>query len=151
MGRKSRAKAARRVARERQTLAVPDRLVGAYPAEQRDGPRTSQEPAVVVPSRCPGDASHLPRPKEATTPLSGGRRQTSGLESRHRDKCAQLRALVAHVADAQAAVEDEIRALLKHGQSWTDIGRALGLTRQGARQRYRRLIDNPRLPRADSR
>jgi hypothetical protein len=40
---------------------------------------------------------------------------------------------------SQQAVEDEIRALLDGGRSWTDIGHALGLSRQGARQRYRRL------------
>jgi hypothetical protein len=45
--------------------------------------------------------------------------------------------LAARQVDAQRVVEDEIRALLILGHSWTDIGRALGLSRQGARQRYR--------------
>ena len=39
----------------------------------------------------------------------------------------------------QQTVEDEIQALLDGGRSWTDIGRALGISRQGARQRYRRF------------
>jgi hypothetical protein len=40
---------------------------------------------------------------------------------------------------AQRALEDEIRVLLDGGHSWTEIGHALGLSRQGARQRYGRL------------
>jgi hypothetical protein len=47
--------------------------------------------------------------------------------------------LVEEQAAAQRAVEAEIRALLHGGNSWTEIGDALGLSRQGARQRYRRL------------
>jgi hypothetical protein len=47
--------------------------------------------------------------------------------------------LVEEQIAAQRAVEDEIGVLLDGGHSWTDIGHALGLTRQGARQRYRRV------------
>lgn len=52
------------------------------------------------------------------------------------DGCDQLRVLAACQVAAQRAVEDEIRILLDRGHSWTDVGRALGLSRQGARQRY---------------
>ena len=51
----------------------------------------------------------------------------------------QLAVLVARRAAAQEALEHEIRALLGEGRSWTDIGRVLGVSRQGARQRYHRL------------
>jgi hypothetical protein len=36
-------------------------------------------------------------------------------------------------------IEDEVRCLLAEGHSWTVVGRAIGLSRQGARQRYRHL------------
>jgi hypothetical protein len=44
--------------------------------------------------------------------------------------------LAAQQIDAQRTVEGEVGMLLVLGYSWTDIGRALGLSRQGARQRY---------------
>jgi len=44
----------------------------------------------------------------------------------------------------QRAVEREIEAevckLIERGHGWTVVGEALGLSRQGARQRYRRLL-----------
>jgi hypothetical protein len=53
--------------------------------------------------------------------------------------------LVEEQIAAQQALEDEIRVLLESGQSWTEIGDALGLSRQGARQRYGRLrcVEDP--------
>jgi hypothetical protein len=48
--------------------------------------------------------------------------------------------LVARQVAAQQAVEDEIVRLLAAGHSWTDIAAGIGLSRQGARQRYLRLL-----------
>ena len=36
-------------------------------------------------------------------------------------------------------IEDEVRRLLEQGQSWTVVAEAIGISRQGARQRYRHL------------
>jgi hypothetical protein len=57
------------------------------------------------------------------------------------DSVGRLRTLVARQSAAQQAVEAEILRLLSAGLSWTDIGAGVGLTRQGARQRYRRLLE----------
>jgi hypothetical protein len=58
-------------------------------------------------------------------------------------ECERLRELVTDLAEARVAVEAEIRALRDRGASWTDIGLALGLSRQGARQRYIHLQSEP--------
>ena len=52
----------------------------------------------------------------------------------------RLRRLVERQSELRGEVEDEVRSLLKHGHSWSLIGHALGLSRQGARQRYRHLV-----------
>jgi hypothetical protein len=52
---------------------------------------------------------------------------------------SDLRALAMaadHVARAEHDVADLVRAAREHGRSWADIGRALGTSRQGARQRF---------------
>jgi hypothetical protein len=55
-----------------------------------------------------------------------------------------LRSLVTNHRELLAAIEDEVRRLLNQGQSWTVVGDAVGLSRQGARQRYRHLVaDKP--------
>jgi hypothetical protein len=59
--------------------------------------------------------------------------------------------LAAQQVDAQRAVEDEIRELLAIGHSWTDIGRALGISRQGARQRYEGRLRIQASPPSDAR
>jgi hypothetical protein len=46
--------------------------------------------------------------------------------------------------ELHADIEDEIRHLLEQGQSWTVVADAIGITRQGARQRYGHLA--PRKP-----
>jgi hypothetical protein len=61
-----------------------------------------------------------------------------------------LRILAAQQVDVQRAVEDEIRELLDIGHSWTDIGRALGISRQGARQRYLRRLRIEASPPSDA-
>jgi hypothetical protein len=37
-------------------------------------------------------------------------------------------------------IEVEVRSLLAEGHSWTVVGRAIGLSRQGARQRYQHVM-----------
>jgi hypothetical protein len=55
-----------------------------------------------------------------------------------------LRSLVTNQRELLAAIEDEVRRLLNQGHSWTVVGDAVGLSRQGARQRYRHLVaDEP--------
>ncbi len=66
-----------------------------------------------------------------------------GQWTRRRVECERLRELVTDLTAARLAVEAEIRALRERGASWTDIGNALGLSRQGARQRYLHLQDEP--------
>jgi hypothetical protein len=49
---------------------------------------------------------------------------------------ARLRELSVEQAAVSAAIEDLVIDLSRAGVSWGDIGRALGVSRQGARQRY---------------
>jgi hypothetical protein len=53
-----------------------------------------------------------------------------------------LRSLVTKHRELLAEIEDEVRRLLNQGHSWTVVGDAVGLSRQGARQRYRHLVAN---------
>lgn len=39
-------------------------------------------------------------------------------------------------ATVRSGIERRVRRLRNHGASWTDIGRALGITKQAAQQRY---------------
>jgi hypothetical protein len=57
------------------------------------------------------------------------------------DPVERLRSLAVERQLLERAVEREVVALLNSGYSWTTIGRGLGLTRQGARQHYCRLLD----------
>lgn len=54
------------------------------------------------------------------------------------DPVEHLRFLAAQQQEINKALQNEVVVLLNGGHSWTTI-RALGLTRQGARQRYRHL------------
>jgi hypothetical protein len=51
-----------------------------------------------------------------------------------------LRSLVTNHRALLAAIEDEVRRLLSQGHTWTVVGDAVGLSRQGARQRYLHLV-----------
>jgi hypothetical protein len=51
-----------------------------------------------------------------------------------------LRRLVTEHRALLAAIDDEVQRLLNQGHSWTVVGDAVGLSRQGARQRYRHLV-----------
>ncbi|MDT5181641.1 MAG: hypothetical protein QOJ95_5839 [Mycobacterium sp.] len=41
----------------------------------------------------------------------------------------------------RSAVEAEVVRLIRSGRSWTDVAAGLGISRQGARQRYARVLD----------
>lgn len=127
MGRKSRAKAARRQARARGALAVHDpAAVGGVTHE--DPGSVPTRPWLLPVSQ--GPASEYRVVDRVVPPIHPQPQRPQ------RDGCERLRMLAARQVDAQRVVEDEIRALLILGHSWTDIGRALGLSRRGARQRY---------------
>jgi hypothetical protein len=81
-------------------------------------------------SRAKGDRRQH-REREAAR----ARRQIAALApADHRLRC------LAEARDAaQAALEAEVRSLLLAGHSWTMIGAGLGVSRQGARQRYHRI------------
>ena len=55
----------------------------------------------------------------------------------------RLRSLGKQQQELLNEIEREIRLLVEHGHSWSIVGAALGVSRQGARQRYRRLMDGP--------
>jgi len=121
MGRKSRAKAARRV-------------------QQRQPPTTSVHPPTTseewaVPPRAPWHGLAADEgPVVAPQPLS---------RDATRDPGQRLRSLSNQQRELLGEIEQEIRVLLELGHSWSTVGAALGISRQGARQRYRRLIDGP--------
>ena len=52
----------------------------------------------------------------------------------------ELRAAAASRREAEGRVESAVLSARRSGLSWGVIGTQLGLTRQGARQRYERLI-----------
>ena len=58
-----------------------------------------------------------------------------------RDPAKRLKRLAERQRAAQMELENEIRRLMGHGHSWSTVAEALGITRQGARQRYRRLLE----------
>ncbi len=53
---------------------------------------------------------------------------------------AELRAAAAAQRDARGRVEAAVLAARRAGLSWGVIGAQLGITRQGARQRFERLV-----------
>ncbi len=54
----------------------------------------------------------------------------------------ELRAAAALRRDAEQRVEAAVLSARHAGASWGVIGAQLGVTRQGARQRFERLVDN---------
>jgi len=122
VGRKSRAKAARRAERARAAIPASSGLADANPLR----------PAARIPRLA------TPRPAE---PLPTARRLPQGYASTAADR---LRTLVSSQRELSGAIEQEVRSLLNQGHSWTVVGDAVGLSRQGARQRYRHLLmDQP--------
>ncbi len=57
-----------------------------------------------------------------------------------RDALAELRAAVAARREAESRIEAAALQAHREGTSWGVIGSQLGMTRQGARQRFERLI-----------
>jgi hypothetical protein len=55
---------------------------------------------------------------------------------------AELRASAAARCEAEGRVEAAALAAHRAGLSWGVIGAQLGMTRQGARQRFERLVDH---------
>lgn len=116
MGRKSRAKAVRRAERAQLVVRAESNPLGvASPgcAAITSAPETTS--AVLAPP--------LPR-------LPGSGRSTAA---------HHLRRLVERQGELHGEIEDEVRRLLEQGQSWTVVADAIGISRQGARQRYRHL------------
>jgi hypothetical protein len=117
VGRKSRAKAVRRAERSRVLVSPPSSpsapVAGPFATwPKNDLGTTLARPAAPAVARTPGSTLEV----------------------------ARLRLLVARQREVQRQVEDEVRRLLVERHSWTVLGEALGLSRQGARQRYRRLL-----------
>lgn len=56
------------------------------------------------------------------------------------DALAELRAAAAAQRDAEGRIETAVRAARRAGASWGVVGAQLGITRQGARQRFERLM-----------
>lgn len=54
----------------------------------------------------------------------------------------ELRAAAASRREAEARIEAAALAARRAGLSWGAIGAQLGMTRQGARQRFERLVDH---------
>ena len=112
MGRKSREKAARRASRARAETAD-----SSSPVEDGFGPGEPEDAPPWLPT-----APMVGRAVDRAVAVAG------------------LRALAARQREAQRDVEDQVRRHILDGHSWTALGDALGLSRQGARQRYRRLL-----------
>jgi len=115
MGRKSRAKATRRAERARLAIQATSRPPEAA-AQNR--PTVFSVPAGAS-AVCAPPLPHLPR--SGSTAID------------------QLKRLVERQRELHAEIEGEVRGLLEQGQSWTVVAGAIGISRQGARQRYRHL------------
>lgn len=129
MGRKSRAKAAHRAAREivNGSDSTPSPFAKVRHGADVEAARSPMVPPgwTTSPLRTATTArtvrSQPPRP--VPTPPVAARRQIY----------ERLKVLVARRDAAQEAVDDEVRALIRQGGSWPAIGQALGVSRPGAR------------------
>lgn len=118
VGRKSRAKAARRA----ELARAPDQLPTRAPDPPR--PRWMSDASSPAPPR-PADTSAAPTAAPPTGAAAPGE---------------HLRFLLARHRAGEREIEEEVRRLINGGKSWTFVGEVLGLSRQGARQRYRRFL-----------
>ncbi len=115
MGRKSRAKAERRARRDQ--LLPHAGSADAPPAPVRF--TAAPSPTAAVGDCPPRRDAEAQAPGETTL-----------------DSIERLRRLAAQKTQVVGEIEREIGALLDSGHSWATIGTALGVSRQGARQRY---------------
>lgn len=139
MGRKSRAKARRRASRIRSQTARSRSLTAPQVDDGSasvDSWVTSISARISEPTPMPGAARHLTSashlaPSSETPAQPIGAAQSEVVES-----LAALARLVANQRAASEAVSAEVVRLRSAGVRWTDIGRALGVSRQDASQRY---------------
>lgn len=73
-------------------------------------------------------ASRMPRPAPVR-----------GVPWAAQDGLARLAELRAQQRQLEQQVDEQVRELIEKGVSWADLGRCLGISRQGARQRYGQL------------
>ena len=66
---------------------------------------------------------------------------TGSVAAAQDDARAGLRAVVALRSHAEALEFREVEAALRVGLTWTEIGAALGVTRQAVHKKYHRRID----------
>jgi hypothetical protein len=118
VGRKSRAKAARRAERARDMIQASVRPAGD----------TGVRPGARLPMEVTA------RPVGAPT---GWQRNPERVQSTTAD---HLRTLVTKHRELLGEIEEEVRSLLNEGHSWTLVGNAIGITRQAAHQRYRHVV-----------
>jgi hypothetical protein len=84
--------------------------------------RAEQRASVTARAFPPAPAARSPR--------------TRWLPFEARTGLARLGELATGRAEMDAAIDELVRDLSRAGVGWGDIGRALGLTRQGARQKH---------------
>ncbi|MFE3052974.1 hypothetical protein [Nocardia sp. NPDC059239] len=66
-------------------------------------------------------------------------RQTN--DGRHEGAVEQITLAVAELDKAQRRVNDTVRAARADGASWEVIGRAAGISRQSAHERWAKIMD----------
>jgi hypothetical protein len=118
VGRKSRPKAAHRAERAHVMIQASQGLAGTawLPPAAGHRPQATAWPVDPRPERPPLTEGDRSAPTE------------------------HLQALAKRQRELLEEIEDEVRCLRAEGHSWTVVGRAIGLSRQGARQRYRHVM-----------
>jgi hypothetical protein len=100
---------------------------------------------MIQASLSPADTAWLPptaglRPQATVWPVDLRPERPRLTECERSAPTEHLRALAKRQRELLGEIEDEICCLLAEGHSWTVVGRAIGLSRQGARQRYRHVM-----------
>ncbi|MCR6491637.1 hypothetical protein [Cellulomonas sp. P24] len=128
--------------REREERAAARRAPAAGPAEQVAWdeiaallpPRHGQVPPTTVPPRLAARPSAGRSAMSARAPARRPRGQREFVElarlAAERDQVREV------LAAAEAAIAKQMHRERRAGASWGDIGQALGVSRQGARQRF---------------
>ena len=128
--------------RGREERAAARRVLAAGPAAQVSW----DEIAALLPPRHGPVPSTTARPRLAARPSadrSAMTAQAPARQPRGPRECVELSRLAAErdevrevLAAADAAIAKEVHRERRAGASWGDIGQALGVSRQGARQRF---------------